>query len=66
MRFSDAPFVNFCLFVFFFLDFFTFYFFFAGVFWISPLCLPVLAFGNTPTCVLSHSDKDHEKISSLK
>jgi hypothetical protein len=30
------------------------------------LMLASFAFGNTPTCALSHSDKDHEKISSLK
>jgi hypothetical protein len=64
MKFSDAPSVYDCFF--FCLDFFIFYFFFAGGFWISPLCLPIFAFGNTPTYALSHSDKDHEKISSLK
>jgi hypothetical protein len=41
-------------------------FFLIGVFWISPLCLPVFTFGNTFAYALSHSDKDHEKISSLK
>jgi hypothetical protein len=57
-----------CIFVFCFscLDFFAFQFFLRWCVLISPLCLPVFAFENTPTCALSHSDKDDRKISSLK
>jgi hypothetical protein len=63
MRFSDAPSVYTCFL--FCLDFFAFHFFFAGVFGFLPYAYQ-FAFGNTFACALSHSDKDHEKISSLK
>jgi hypothetical protein len=56
-----------CIFVFFCcLDFFAFQFFLHRCVLDFSLMLASFAFGNTFTYALSHSDKDHEKISSLK
>ena len=53
-----------CIFVFCFscLDFFAFQFFLHWCVLISPLCLPVFAFGNTHTCALNYSEKDDKKF----